>query len=150
MLTFFQHVFVLLARVFLSLFFLWTGLMIICDWTTHRDLLSHLGAWMAVPVLITEIVFLILGGVLLMVGFRGRLAAGVLIIFLLADTLVLQGDWSWVSEVSLSELTAQEEQITPLLQNLGILGGLLMVLGFGSGGFSLDLFLRGRKKKVVE
>jgi putative oxidoreductase len=83
-----------------------------------------------------------------MVGLWGRLGAVLLIIFLVPDTLVLHNDWSWLGKVSLTHVSAHAEQITHCLRNLGLLGGLLMVLGFGSGGFSIDLLRQGKRKVV--
>lgn len=37
-------------------------------------------------------------------------------------------------------------QTRHVLKNFALLGALLLVLGFGSGGFSLDLLVTGRKK----
>jgi len=141
----FQHVCILLARIMLSLFFLWSGAEIINDWQGHCQALVNQEVRFAVGLLGFEVLCLLVGGLLLVVGFRGRFGALLLIIFLVPDTLV-GADWSWLSTFSLSELTAHAEEVTRLLKNLGLLGGLLMVLGFGSGGFSLDLLFGGRKK----
>lgn len=148
--TLLQHVFVLLARVMLSLFFLWNGASILMDWHAHREGLATLGVPYAVPLLAFEVFCLLVGGLLLATGFRGRLGAVLLILFLVPDAIV-HGDWSWLSAFSLSGLQAHAEEVTHFLKNVGLLGGLLMVLGFGSGGFSLDLFLgRKRNKKKAD
>ncbi|MFC1597057.1 DoxX family membrane protein [Planctomycetota bacterium] len=143
---FFQHVFVLLARVLLSLFFVWNGAHIILDWQTHRETLVNQDVRFAVVLLTVEVILLLVGGLLLMTGFRGRVGALLLIVFLAPDTFV-HTDWSWLSTFSLSELVAHAEDVRRLTMNLGLLGGLLLVLGFGSGGFSVDLFLSGRKDR---
>jgi putative oxidoreductase len=144
----FQHVSILLARVFLSLFFLWTGVWIICTWHANRETLLGHGIPLPSLLLALEVLFLIVGGLLLMVGLRGRLGAILLVIFLVPDTLVSHSDW--LAELSFSDffsdVAAQADQITHFLKNLGLLGGLLIVLGFGSGGFSLDLLLQAKKK----
>jgi len=142
----FQHVSVLFARVLLSLFFLWNGAHILLDWHGQRQALEWLGVGYAVPLLVAEVACLLVGGLMLVVGFRGRLGALLLIVFLVPDTLV-HSDWSWLGGLSAPELRAHAEEVTRVLKNLALLGALLLVLGFGSGGFSLDLFLTGRKKK---
>jgi len=144
--TLFQHVSVLLARLLLSLFFLWNGAHILLDWQGQRQALEWQGVGYAVPLLIVEIVCLLVGGLMLAVGFRGRLGALLLIAFLVPDTLV-HSDWSWLGGLSLPELRAHADEVTRALKNVALLGGLLLVLGFGSGGFSLDLFFHGRKKR---
>jgi putative oxidoreductase len=148
--TLVQHVSILLARVMLSLLFLWNGASILMDWPGHRDALARLGVQYAVPLLAFEVFCLLLGGLLLVVGFRGRFGAVLLILFLVPDA-ILQGDWSWLSAFSLPGLQAHADEVTHFLKNVGLLGGLLMVLGFGSGGFSVDLFLgRKRDKKKAD
>jgi putative oxidoreductase len=143
---FFQHVFVLLARILLSLFFLWTGANIILNWQVHRETLVNQDVRFSVILLTVEVILLLLGGLLLMLGYRGRVGALLLIIFLAPDTFV-HTDWSWLSTFSLSELKAHAEDVSRLTMNLGLLGGLLLVIGFGSGGFSVDLCLSGRKER---
>ena len=143
--TLFQHFSVLLARVLLSLFFLWNGAHIVLAWQSHREALTSLGVRFVVPLLAFEVFCLVVGGLLLIIGYRGRLGAVLLILFLVPDTLA-HSDWSWVSAMPLSEIVARGEEITHCLKNAGLLGGLFLVLGLGSGGFSLDLFLSGRKK----
>jgi putative oxidoreductase len=144
--TLLQHVSVLLARVLLSLFFLWNGMHTILAWQAHREAMSMLGVRFVVPLLIFEVFCLVVGGLLLIVGLKGRLGAFLLILFLVPDTCIYS-DWSWVSLMPAAEYVARAEEITHCLQNLGLLGGLLLVLGFGSGGFSLDLLMSRRKKK---
>jgi len=144
--TLFQHVSVLLARVLLSLFFLWNGAHILLDWHGQRQALEWQGVGYAVPLLVVEVVCLLVGGLMLVVGFRGRLGALVLIVFLVPDTLV-HSDWSWLSGLSVPELRAHADEVTHVLKNFALLGALFLVLGFGSGGFSLDLFFSGRKNR---
>lgn len=143
---FFQHVFILLARVLLSLFFLWNGALIILDWQAQRATLANQGVQYAIALLTAEVVFVLLGGLLLILGYRGRLGALLLIVFLVPDTVV-HNDWSWLSTFNLSEVTAHAEAVSRLTKNLGLLGGLLLVLGFGSGGFSIDLCRSARKER---
>jgi len=145
-----QHVSVLLARILLSAFFLWNGANLISAWVQNTDALGgqltavlgeavgNQGVALAHLVLLLEVLCLLVGGLLLLIGFRGRLAALLLIIFLVPDTFVLHSFWT----VAPPEVA---EQLTHFLKNVGLLGGLLMVLGFGSGGFSVDLVM-GRKK----
>jgi uncharacterized membrane protein YphA (DoxX/SURF4 family) len=132
--------------VLLSLFFLWKAAHIILDRQGHLQALEWQGVRFAMPLLAFEVFCLLVGGLLLAIGFRGRLGALLLILFLVPDTLA-HSDWSWLGAFSVPELRAHAEEVTHVLRNVGLLGGLLLVLGFGSGGFSFDLFLTGRKKK---
>lgn len=77
------------------------------------------------------IVFLLVGGVSLLLGFRARIGALLLVVFLIPTTLIFHGFWKFDGGEA-------EMQTIQFMKNLSILGGLLMVIAQGSGGFSLD------------
>jgi len=149
-----QHISVLLARILLSLFFLWNGANLIRDWVQSSDLLGgrlaevagevvgNQAVALAHLILLLEVLCLFVGGLLVLIGFRGRLGALLLIIFLVPDTLVLHSFWT----IDPGSVLAYTEHLTHFLKNVGLLGGLLMMVGFGSGGFSVDL-LMGRRRR---
>jgi putative oxidoreductase len=66
------------------------------------------------------------GGLLLLLGYRTRLAALGLAIFSLAAAVGFHHNF------------ADQNQMIHFLKNLAIAGGLLQVVTFGAGGFSLD------------
>jgi putative oxidoreductase len=66
------------------------------------------------------------GGLLLLLGYRTRLAALGLAIFTL------------MAAVGFHHNFADQNQMIHFLKNLAIAGGLLQVVTFGAGGFSLD------------
>lgn len=150
-----QHISVLLARILLSLFFIWNGANLIGDWVQSSDMLGsklaevageavgNQGVALAHLILLLEVLCLFVGGLLVLIGFRGRLGALLLIIFLVPDTLVLHSFWT----IDPANVLAYTEHLTHFLKNVGLLGGLLLVVGFGSGGFSVDL-LMGRKRRA--
>jgi putative oxidoreductase len=66
------------------------------------------------------------GGLLLLVGWQARIAAGVIFLFLIPVTLTFHWDWG------------NRMQEIQFFKNLAIMGGLLMVVAFGPGPISLD------------
>jgi putative oxidoreductase len=66
------------------------------------------------------------GGLLLLLGYRTRLAALGLAIFSVAAAVGFHHNF------------ADQNQMIHFLKNLAIAGGLLQVVTFGAGGFSLD------------
>jgi putative oxidoreductase len=66
------------------------------------------------------------GGLLLLVGYRTRLAALGLAIFTLAAAVGFHHNF------------ADQNQMIHFMKNLAIAGGLLQIVTFGAGGFSLD------------
>ena len=68
----------------------------------------------------------IVGGVLLVVGYQARYAAASLALFSLAAGVLFHG------------AIGDQNQFVHLLKNVAIAGGLLHVVAFGAGAFSLD------------
>ena len=73
--------------------------------------------------------------VLIIIGFKTRLAALVLAAFTLAATVLFHDFWN------IAETGPRMQQYMMFSKNTGILGGLLMIVAFGAGRFSID----GRK-----
>ena len=67
----------------------------------------------------------VLGGFALIAGYRSRLVAAVLAVFTLATALVFHND------------LADQNQFIHFFKNIAIVGGLLQVVAFGAGRFSL-------------
>ena len=68
----------------------------------------------------------LLGGILLIVGYRTRLVALILAIFTVAAAIGFHAHF------------ADQNQMIHFMKNIAITGGLLQVVAFGAGAFSLD------------
>lgn len=120
-----------LARLFLSLIFIISGLGKIAGYAAVAQYMQAMGVPSALlpVVILTEIAC----GVALMVGWQANIAA-----FLLAGFSLLSGIvFHLVPAGGLEGLAAQAE-ITSFLKNVAIAGGLLMVTATGAGRLSLD------------
>lgn len=73
----------------------------------------------------------ILGGLSLVFGYKTRLGAAVLLLFLIPTTLIFHDFWN----VGGADRAAQQIEF---LKNLAIFGGLLYVLSVGPGGCACD------------
>lgn len=71
------------------------------------------------------------GGILLIVGWQARWAATALFLFLVPTTLIFHNFWS-------VDAAQQGMQQIQFMKNLSIMGGMLYVMAFGAGAFSLD------------
>ena len=71
------------------------------------------------------------GGLALLFGFKTRLVAWLLVLFLIIITPIFHNFWAAAAD------QAQNQQIH-FMKNLAILGGMLMVAAFGPGRFSID------------
>jgi putative oxidoreductase len=66
------------------------------------------------------------GGILLVLGYRARVVALIMALFVLATALSFHANFS------------DPNQINHFLKNISMAGGLLQVVAFGAGPFSLD------------
>ena len=78
------------------------------------------------------------GGLLLIVGFRARYVAAALALFCLATALSFHSNF------------ADQNQMIHFLKNIMMAGGLLQIVAFGAGAFSIDSrVFRGTNEKVA-
>lgn len=125
------HSFVPVAgRVLLALIFFMSGVGKIGDFAGTQQYMAAFGMPLTALFLVGAIVFEIGGALSLMAGFKARWGALALIVFLIPATLIFHTDF------------ADQQQVIQFLKNLAILGGLLMVVAYGAGPWSLDA--RGR------
>ncbi|MGF1478371.1 MAG: DoxX family protein [Cyanophyceae cyanobacterium] len=116
----------LLARIFLSAIFIKSGVdKIISPQGTVQTIQSQ-GIPGANVLVILTIIVLLVGGVLVLLGWQSRLGALLLIGFLIPTTLIFHTNF------------AESSQQIAFLKNLGLIGGLLMIVAFGPGTASVD------------
>jgi putative oxidoreductase len=127
----------LLGRVFLAaIFFLSAAGEKIPNFNAVAGVMESVGVPAARFMLVGAIVFLLLGSVLLVLGFRARLGAGLLLVFLVLATYYFHGFWR------IADPHAQQEQMIQFMKNLSMMGAMLFIIANGSGPWSLDARLR--------
>jgi putative oxidoreductase len=89
------------------------------------------------------IVFLIVGSVSILLGFKARVGATLLLIFLVLATYYFHNFWALSGE-------AQQNQMIQFFKNLGLMGAMLMIMANGSGPMSLDSLLSGSPRNPHE
>lgn len=115
----------LLARIFISALFLWSGTnKIINPFATQQNMSAH-GMPLTLFFLVAAIALEILGGLSVLLGIKTRWGAAMLIIFLIPATLIFHTDFSTEIEQAM------------FLKNLAMLGGLLMLIRYGGGSIVL-------------
>ncbi|OAI54685.1 DoxX family protein [Planctomyces sp. SCGC AG-212-M04] len=77
------------------------------------------------------IVFLIVGSLSIITGFKGRIGAALLAIFLVLATYYFHDFWNFTGQ-------EQQMQMIQFLKNLGLLGTMLFFMANGTGPASLD------------
>ncbi|MCS6782805.1 MAG: DoxX family protein [Gloeomargarita sp. SKYBB_i_bin120] len=114
----------LVARVFLSAVFIRAGVTKILNPAGTQAYMAKFGVpgWLLVP----TIVVLLVGGISVLVGYRARWGAALLIGFLIPATLIFHTDFR------------QNLEVIQFFKNLALMGGLLLVVAYGSGPLSVE------------
>ena len=71
------------------------------------------------------------GGLMPVIGWRGRFAAALLFLFIIPTTLAFHAFWSVDPE-------AAQDQMIQFLKNLAMMGGMLYIVVHAPGPLSLD------------
>ncbi len=124
----------LAARICLAIIFLNSSLGKMFDFAATQAMMAERGLPVPALLLLGNIVFQLLGGISLILGFKQRWGAILLILFLIPTTLVFHPFW------------ADGGETTAFLKNLALVGGLLMAIQAGPGPLSLDAQLGAGKQ----
>jgi putative oxidoreductase len=79
------------------------------------------------------IVFLLAGGVSVVLGFKARIGASLLAVFLILATYFFHDFWTFAPDSQEFQM-----QMIQFMKNLGLLGAMLMIVANGPGPGSLD------------
>ena len=122
----------LAARICLSLVFFNAAVDHLTNFSGFVETISSQGLPLASLLAVGTIVFQFLGALLLLLGYKANIGAILLIIFLIPATIF------FVNPI------ADPSRLTDFFSNIGLIGGLLMVIYAGAGALSID----GKKKTV--
>jgi putative oxidoreductase len=117
----------LIARTFIALIFLQSAIGKIANFSGLVETIAGQGLPLAVVVAAGTIAFQLLGSISLILGYKARWGALLLILFLIPATIVFHN------------LIADPTQKTAFFKNLGLIGGALMVIAYGSGPLSVEV-----------
>jgi putative oxidoreductase len=77
-------------------------------------------------------VLAIAGGLSILLGYRAKLGAWLIVLFLIPVTLMMHKFWT------VTDPTMAQIQMVMFMKNVSMLGGALLITQFGTGPFSLD------------
>lgn len=140
-----KKVCILIGRICISLIFFFSGICKMGDWQrTQTELVHTLSQWNSYGIqsafwmqtfqdalgwapllLIAAMVLELLGAISIFLGFKARLGAFLLILFLIPTTILFHPFW-------FLEGSDRDLQMVMFLKNVAILGGLFLLLAFGS------------------
>jgi putative oxidoreductase len=121
---------VLLGRFFFALIFVMAGL-------NHfsRQTIGY-AASQGVPLASIAVPFsgvlAVVGGLSILLGYRARIGAWLIVLFLVGVTPMLHNFWT------VADPMMRQMQMVMFMKNVSILGGALLITQFGAGRWSLD------------
>jgi putative oxidoreductase len=121
----------LIGRILVSVIFLASGYGKIVGYDGTASYMASFGMPMVPLLLPATIVVELAGAAMVIAGFQARLGALALVGFTVVATLVFHRFWT------LTGMDAYMQQIQ-FMKNLGLIGGLLLIVAFGPGRLSLD------------
>ena len=115
-----------LGRLLIAAIFILSGLTKITAPTATQAYIASAG--LPIPLLsyLAAVAIEVGGGILLVIGFQTRIVAAVLALFTIATALTFHANF------------ADQNQMIHFLKNISMAGGLLQVVAFGAGAWSLD------------
>jgi putative oxidoreductase len=115
-----------IGRILLAQIFIIAGVEKLLDPTGTQAYMAAKGMPLTFLFFLAAVAFELGGGLSLLLGYKARWGALALVIFLIPTTLIFHTAFS------------EPGQQVMFMKNLAIMGGLLMIFSFGSGGFSVD------------
>ena len=113
----------LAARIFLALIFLNAGIKHLTEFSEFVPTIASKGLPIPQVLAVGAIVFLLLGSISLILGYKAKIGALLLILFLVPTTLIFH---------------PVPTDLSGFLKNIALVGGLMMVMAYGPGLISLD------------
>ena len=113
----------LAARICLALIFLNASIQSLLGFSGFVSTIAGRGLPLAGLLAVGTIVFQLLGSIALLIGYKAKLGALLLILFLIPASLAFHPPTA---------------DLTGFLKNIALIGGLLMVVAYGSGPVSVE------------
>jgi putative oxidoreductase len=126
-----KHILDLLGRIFMALIFIYEGLDSIWYFQDTKDKMTEYGLnWNQSLLLYGAIILLLLGGILILIGYRVKLGALLLLAYWVPVTFIVHSFWNDPEDI-------RRIQSVFFMRNLGIVGGLLFIYVNGSGKYAI-------------
>jgi putative oxidoreductase len=121
----------LIGRILLGVIFFISGLFKVAGYSQIVGYAAAKGLPLASVAIALAAAVEILGGVAILAGFKARIAAGPLFLYLIPTTFLFHNFWALHG-------MEQQDNMIHFMKNLAIMGGLLFLAGSGPGQYSLD------------
>lgn len=121
----------LAGRILISIIFIMSGISKITGFAGTSGWMASKGLPMPDVLLAASIVIELGAAAMIVLGFKARWGAAALFLWMIPVTLVFHNYWT---------MPAAEQQMQSIMffKNLGLMGGMLFIMAFGSGALSVD------------
>jgi len=116
----------LIGRILLAAIFLISGLGKIMEPTASMGYISSVGLPLPQVALAIGIAVEVIGGLMLIAGYRTRTVAAIFVVYCLATAAFFHSNF------------ADQNQLIHFLKNVAMTGGMLQIVAFGGGRLSVD------------
>lgn len=131
----------LLARILIAVTFIYEAYDILFHIGQTKALMTEYGLEWRQDLLVFGAIFnLLIGGVLVLIGYRSGLGAMLLLFYWIPVTFIVHSFWNDPQDM-------QQEQSILFMKNLSIVGALLMVYVNGSGKYSVKRLISATRLK---
>jgi putative oxidoreductase len=121
----------LIGRILMSIVFIVSGLFKFINFTETVEFVTAKHIPLPGVALACAALLEMLGGLSILAGFRTRIAAWLLALYLIPATVMFHNFWRMSG-------MEQQDNIAHFLKNLAIMGGLLILAANGPGGLSVE------------
>lgn len=121
----------LVGRILVGQIFLLSGISKIGGFAGTAGYMASKGMPMVEVLLVLTIIIEVGGGLMLILGWKARLAAIVLFLWMIPVTFIFHNFWAVPAE----QMSAQQINFQ---KNLAMMGAMLYIAAFGSGRYALD------------
>ena len=123
----------LIGRILFSLIFVSSGIMgHMVGLTGTAAYAASQGLPMPTVLVLVAGIIAVLGGLSIMLGYKAKLGALLIVVFLIPVTFTMHNFWT------ISDPMARTMQMSLFMKNVSLIGAALMIAYFGSGPVSID------------
>ncbi len=138
-----QDIGTVLSRIMIATIFLMSAVgNKIPNFNNVAGYMTSEGVPMSQVMLVGAIVFLIAGSLSIIVGFKARIGAALLLVFLVLATYFFHDFWTF------ENAQAKQDQMIQFMKNLALMGTMVFLMTNGSGRMSLDNILFTKEGNV--
>ncbi len=125
----------LLGRILISTIFLYEAFDSIYYFKMTKATMTSYGLEWRQDLLVTgAIILLVLGGIMVLIGYRSSFGATLLLLYYIPLTFIVHSFWN-------DPVDDQRIQAIMFMKNVAIMGGLIMIIVNGSGPYSVKRLL---------